>query len=147
MADDTGSGRDRPSRRPDPSFLDRLADDTKWQEYETSGSGRRVDRQRQGGARHGAGGRPGISRREGRRRLPALIVLVVAVAVVAVVGLEAGTSESPATSGESSPFHMLPLDTGAVTSTVSTEPSSTETSSDGSLTSDDMTPTTFNASP
>ncbi|NLO26674.1 MAG: hypothetical protein GX113_00615 [Actinobacteria bacterium] len=75
-----------------------------------------------------------------------MIVLVAAVAVVVVVGLEGGTSESPATSGESSPFHMLPFDTGAVTSTVSTEPSSTTTSPDDGPTSDNMTPTTFNAS-
>lgn len=147
MADDRESGRDRPSRRPDPSFLDRLADDAEWREYESARSERRVDRRRQSGARRGASGRSEPPRKEGRRRLPALIVLVAVAVVVAVVGVEAGTSESGAAPGQSSPFHLLPLDTDAVTSTVSTEPSSSTEPADDTFTSESTTPATSTTSP
>ncbi len=147
MADDRESGRDRPSKRPDPSFLDRLADDAEWREYESARSERRADRHRQSGARRGAGGRSGSPGREGRRRLPALMVLVAVVVVVAVVGSQAGTSESGAASGQSSPFQMLPLDTDAVTSTVSTEPPSTTAPADDTSTSESTAPGTSTTSP
>ncbi|MBN1320545.1 MAG: hypothetical protein JXA87_06875 [Thermoleophilia bacterium] len=143
MADDREPGQDRPSHRPDPAFLDRLADDAEWREYDTSQSERRVDRHRQGRPPRGAGRRPGATSKEGGRRLPALIVLVVVAVVIAVVGLEAGTSESGTTgSGGSSPFYMLPLDTDAVTSTVSTEPPSTTAPADTTSNSDDTIPET-----
>jgi len=147
VADERESGRDRPSQRPDPSFLDRLADDAEWREYESSRSERRADRHRQSGARRGSRGRSGSPRTEGRRRLLALMVLVAVVVVVAVVGLEAGTSESDAASGQSSPFHLLPLDTEAVTSTVSTEPPSTTAPADDTSTSESTTSATSTTSP
>lgn len=150
--DEREKGEDRSSRRPDPAFLEELEDDAlwqaKWSHEAYTRSERRVDRlhRRQGlDAREEQGSRgprQGPARREGHRRLLALIVLVVAVVAIAIVGMEAKASElGTSNPGKTVPFQLVPLDTEGLTTTTAlvtttTMPASTDTSSPASGSTD-----------
>ena len=72
---------------------------------------RRVDDQ-------GSARRPASKRTPPRSRRIALIVLVVVVVVLVVAGLELSDSTA---SSERTPFSLLPLDSGVMTSTTATD--------------------------
>jgi hypothetical protein len=147
----TRDENDRPrsgsSYRPDPAFIERLEDDSLWQEDASRPirrtdryANRRTDRHASRGRRTGEsdrGGRPGSSRPLPRSRRMAVIVFVVVAVVLLVAGL--ALNDSSGSSG-TTPFSLLPLDSSGVTATsaasetsvtvpVSTEPVGSTTTS------------------
>ena len=104
---ETGGAVHRSSDRLDPKFIRGLVDDEAW---------------------HERGNRPVRSRpprKEQRSRLVAIIAFVVVAVLIIVIGVTAGggDSGSPA-GGQSTPFSILPLPGGPVTSTTETGTSS-----------------------
>jgi hypothetical protein len=123
----TQDEKDRPRstapRRPDAAFIQRLEDDSLWQE--SPRPVRRTDRyaEKRGDRQNprtrrvddqGYARRPVSKRTPPRSRRIALIVLVVVIVVLVVAGLELSDSTA---SSESTPFSLLPLDSDVVTTT------------------------------
>jgi hypothetical protein len=119
-------------------------DDSLWTGDNAPRPERRVDRYAgRHTRRHTAGPRQGPTQQSNRtpqtprRRGIAILVLVLAVVVIVIVGLELTDARSR---GDSTPFRLLPLDTGVSAVTSSTVPTSTSTTTQAS-------PTTPGAAP
>lgn len=130
--DETKGGGGRSFEGPDPEFIRRLEDDTLWSSVEP-----RRAREAEGGdtprsSRAAAAERRRADRRKARQlRRITVIILVVAAIMIALVGLQIKDSEFGSSTGKSTPFSLLPLEsiTTSTTTTTAAPPTSSTTTS------------------
>ena len=138
--DERGARGEGSSGRPDPRYIRQLEEDLR-RSGDDSEYGRRMAQSRSRAERATAAERRRFERRTARRlRRIAAAVLLVAALLIAIVGLQIKDSAfGAAGEGRSTPFSLLPLDAGRVTST--TEPITTSTTSTSLPTSTTTTDT------
>jgi hypothetical protein len=140
--DETDRPRGASSYRPDPAFIERLENDSLWQE-DASRAVRRTDRyadrrtDRRTTRAHdrndfAPGRKPGSKRAAPRSRLIAVIVLVLAALVLLIAGLQISDSSTGASGA--TPFSLLPLDGSAITATTKAPITSTTSTTAASAT-------------